>query len=91
MSGKDLTKVPVIIGIGGPVINSEDPAKILSNAVYDPSKYEFLKPASPRFFLDGKYVFASMGLVAKVDQHLALEIMKEEIAEIQGGRKWTVI
>ena len=83
MSGKDLTKVPAVIGIGGPVINSEDPVKILSSAVYDPSKYEYLKPASPRFFLDGKYIFASMGLIAKIDPQLALKIMKDEIVEIR--------
>ena len=83
VTGKDLTNVPVVVGIGGPVINSPDPVKILKAAVFDPSAYGFLKPASPRFFLDGKYIFASMGLVSKVDPCLALKIMKDEIVEIQ--------
>ena len=82
ISGKDLTDVPAVVGIGGPVINSEDPVKILKAAVCDPSVHGFLKPASPKFFLDGKYIFASMGLIAKVDLRLALEIMKDEIAPI---------
>ena len=82
MSGKDLTNVPLVIGIGGPVINSEDPAKILGGAVTDKARPEYLKPAKPKFFLDGKYIFASMGLVAKVDPALALKIMKDEIVEI---------
>ena len=82
MSGKDLTKVPALIGIGGPVINSDDPVKILKAALYDQGTFEFLKPLAPRFFLDRKYIFASMGLVGKVDPRLALTIMKDEIAEI---------
>ena len=80
MSGKDLTNVPTVVGIGGPVINSEDPVSILKAALYDQG--QFLKPKVPRFFLDGKYIFASMGLVAKVDPRLALTIMKDEILEI---------
>ncbi|MCL2374532.1 MAG: methylaspartate mutase accessory protein GlmL [Treponema sp.] len=82
MTGKDLTNVPAVVGIGGPVINSQDPAKILMSAVRDPSAYGFLKPASPKFFLDRKYIFASMGLVGKFDPRLALEIMKDEIVEL---------
>ena len=83
ISGKDLTNIPVVIGIGGPVINAEEPVKILSGAVYDPARLEYLKPAKPKFFLDKKYIFASMGLVAKVDPALALNIMKNEILQIQ--------
>ena len=90
MSGKDLTNVPTIIGIGGPVINSDNAAKILSGAVYnqsnyDPSRLEYLKPAKPKFYLDKKYIFASMGLVSKIDSELAFEIMKDDISEIQGS------
>jgi uncharacterized protein (TIGR01319 family) len=82
MSGKDLTKVPALIGIGGPVINLEDPAKVLKAALYDPAAAEYLKPISPAFYIDKKYVFASMGLVSKVDANLALKIMKDEIVRI---------
>ena len=82
IEGKDLTKVPMLIGIGGPVINSDDPEKILKSALYDQSAHEFLKPVSPGFFLDRKYIFASMGLIAKIDPRLALKIMRDEIVEI---------
>ena len=82
MSGKDLTTVPAVAGIGGPVINSDDPVKILKAALYDQSAHEFLKPIAPRFLLDRKYIFASMGLIGKVDPRLALKIMKDEIVEI---------
>ena len=82
VSGKDLTNIPVVIGIGGPVINSEEPAKILGGALYDKSRPQSLKPAKPKFMLDGRYIFASMGLAGKIDPVLALTIMKDEIAEI---------
>ena len=82
VSGKDLTNIPTVIGIGGPVINSEEPAKILSGVLYDKSRPEYLKPSKPQFMLDNKYIFASMGLAGKIDPVLALAIMKEEITEI---------
>ena len=82
MTGKDLTNVPAVIGTGGPVIYSEDPGRILEGAVYDPAGPGYLKPARPKFFLDGKYIFASMGLVARLDPALALKIMKDEILEL---------
>jgi uncharacterized protein (TIGR01319 family) len=82
MSGKDLTNVPALIGIGGPVINLENPATVLKAALYDPAAAEYLKPTAPAFYVDKKYVFASMGLVSKIDAHLALKIMKDEIVRI---------
>ena len=82
ISGKDLTDLPSVIGIGGPVINSEDPVKILNAALKDPSAIGYLKPAAPKFFLDGKYIFSSMGLVSKIDTRLALKIMKDEISPV---------
>ena len=82
MSGKDLTNVPALIGIGGPVINLENPAAVLKAALYDPAAAEYLKPTAPAFYVDKKYVFASMGLVSKIDAHLALKIMKDEIVRI---------
>ncbi|MDR0513517.1 MAG: glutamate mutase L [Treponema sp.] len=82
MSGKDLTQVPVLIGIGGPVINLENPDDVLKAALYDAAASEYMKPLNPAFYADKKYVFASMGLVGKVDAHLALKIMKDEIVRI---------
>jgi len=82
VTGKDLTNVPLVIGVGGPVINAEDPAKILRGALKAVSGSWYLKPEKPKFMLDGRYIFASMGLAGKVDPPLALKIMKDEITEI---------
>ena len=79
MTGKDLSGIPAVIGIGGPVINSMEPLNILEGAVYNPARYEYMKPVKPKFYLDRKYIFASMGLVAKIDPALSIRIMKDEI------------
>jgi uncharacterized protein (TIGR01319 family) len=87
MTGKDLTAVPAVVGIGGPVINADNPAAILKAALRDTSPggkgaLDFLKPTAPQFFLDKKYIFSAMGLVSKIDPRLALDIMKAEIVEV---------
>ncbi len=82
LTGKDLTGIPYIIGIGGAIINSSNPSFILGGAKYNPGKYNYMKPREPEYLLDKKYIFASMGLLAKADPDLALDIMKKEIIKI---------
>lgn len=79
VSGKDLTQVNLIIGIGGVLINSINPIKILDAAKADKQNSMLLKPKQPNYLLDRKYIFASMGLLSAVDAELALTIMKREI------------
>lgn len=80
--GKDLTNIPYVIGIGGAIINSKNPAAILQGSKYDIKEYSHMKPKNPKFFLDTKYIFASMGLLSSVDEELALDLMKKEITRI---------
>lgn len=80
--GKDLSEIPFVIGIGGIIINSKNPALILSGSVYNPAKYEYAKPKSPKYLLDKKYIFASMGLLASRDPELALNLLKTELCKI---------
>ena len=82
LTGKDLTAIPYIIGIGGAIINSGNPSFILGGAKYNLKKYSCMKPKNPEYLLDKKYIFASMGLLAKANPELALEIMKKEITKI---------
>ncbi|HUI33077.1 MAG: methylaspartate mutase accessory protein GlmL [Dysgonamonadaceae bacterium] len=79
VSGKDLTQVNLIIGIGGVLVNSINPIKILDAAKADKQNPMLLKPKQPNYLLDRKYIFASMGLLSAVDAELALTIMKREI------------
>jgi uncharacterized protein (TIGR01319 family) len=82
LTGKDLSEVPAVIGIGGALINSKDPAKILAGSKYDSQRFMYAKPKSPKYYLDSKYIFASMGLLSSVDPKLSLKIMKRELKEI---------
>ncbi len=79
VSGKDLTKVKLVIGIGGVLVNSINHTNILEGATADKLNPMLLKPKQPNYLLDKKYIFASMGLLSAVDAELALTIMKKEI------------
>lgn len=79
VTGKDLTEVKLVIGVGGVLVNSNDPANILEGVKADKLNPMILKPKQPKYLLDHKYIFASMGLLSTVDEELALEIMKKEI------------
>lgn len=81
-TGKDLGNVPYVIGTGGPIINAADPAHMLAGAVYTPRDMNLLKPLSPKFLLDRKYILSAMGLLARSEPEAALYIMKEEIAAV---------
>lgn len=78
-TGKDLSEVVYIIGIGGAIINSDHPSDIMKGTLYNPQKPYLLKPKQPEFLLDRKYIFASMGLLSSIDPELALYLMKKEI------------
>ena len=80
--GKDLMEVPTVIGIGGVVRNSRHPKQILSGALYDFMTPESTKPKNPKFYLDKKYIFASMGLLSMIDADLAFELLNKETIEI---------
>jgi uncharacterized protein (TIGR01319 family) len=82
LTGKDLSEVPAVIGIGGALINSKDPVKILAGSKYDSQRFMYAKPRRPKYYLDSKYIFASMGLLSSVDPMLALKILKRELKEI---------
>ncbi len=80
--GKDLTQVPRLIGIGGALINSSDPARILSGSRFNPQRYEYAKPKEPHFYLDKRYIIASMGLLSQVAPEVALTILQREVLPI---------
>ena len=82
LNGKDLSDIPFIIGIGGVLINSKRPASILRGAVFSTKKMNLMLPKAPRFLLDTKYIFSSMGLLSMVAPELALKIMKQAIQSI---------
>lgn len=79
LTGKDLSAVPFVIGIGGAIINSHRPHYILEGVKPLVNDFEYAKPENPHFLIDKKYIFASMGLISSVDADLAITLLKQEI------------
>ena len=79
LTGKDLSAIPRVIGIGGAIKNSAHPVEILRHAVFTMKKAGRMFPKAPAFLLDKRYIFSAMGLVGTVDPELALAIMKQNI------------
>lgn len=84
LTGKDMSGAKCVIGVGGVLKNSANPAAILAGAKATPHTMALGKmvPVSPRYMLDKQYIFSAMGLVSQVDPELALTIMKQEIADL---------
>lgn len=82
LTGKDLTAIPYVLGIGGAIINSPDPQRILEGISYEPKKFDRMKPKNPTYLLDEKYIFASMGLLSSIDPDLALTLLKKNIKRL---------
>ena len=78
---KDLSAVPFVIGIGGAIINAENPKYILEGAKLQSDDFVYAKPKNPDYLIDKKYIFASMGLLSSDYPDLALELMKKEIKQ----------
>lgn len=76
-TGKDLTQIKYVIGTGGVLIHSKNPAKILEKATgRNPLE---LRPTHPQYMLDKDYILSAMGLLSEIDPLLALRIMKKHL------------
>ncbi len=85
LEGKDLMAVPSVIGIGGVIRNSRHPEQILKGALYDVMHPESTRPRGPKFYIDGEYIFAAMGLLSSVDEQLAFELLDRHTTPINEG------
>lgn len=83
IDGKDLTKVENVLGIGGAIIHSDDPAFVLSGAQFDPAHFEAARPKEAKFMIDKTYIMASMGLLSQELPDVALKIMKKELVLVK--------
>ena len=78
--GKDLTDVKYLVGIGGAIVYSDNPKKILGDAL-ESDDFSRLTPKEPVFLYDRKYIFAAMGLLSQVNRNLAAKIMLKEVTK----------
>jgi uncharacterized protein (TIGR01319 family) len=86
--GKDLSNVGIVIGTGGALVHSPDPAAILETALADPREPFSLRPRAPRLLLDREYILFACGLLGQVEPRQALALglahlapMNEEIGD----------
>lgn len=82
VEGKDLTRLTKVIGIGGVLKNSRHPDVLLSGCKYTLAQSDSAKPLQPQFFLDKRYIFAAMGLLAQENRALALYLLKTETKQL---------
>lgn len=89
--GKDLSHVGSLVGTGGPIVFSADPAEVLRRALFSEEKPQCLKPKEPVLYLDEKYVLYAAGLLADIDAAGALGLMKKYLRKVSTikGDTWT--
>lgn len=73
--GKDLRKVKYLLGTGGVLIHSDDPASILS--MTKELGEDYLAPRDMEYYVDKKYLISSAGLIATVDRRASFELLKK--------------
>lgn len=80
--GKDLRSVKAIIGTGGPIIDSMDPAAILQEGLRKKAESDVLLPEEADLYLDASYVFYAAGLLAQVDEEAAFAVLQHSLVKI---------
>jgi len=79
LTGKDLSGIKYMVGIGGIIINSLNPANMLEGCRHTPKNQTYMLPRQPQYMLDKRYIFSAAGLLSSIDKDLALHIMQQEI------------
>lgn len=80
--GKDLLQVKYMIGTGGVLVHSDNPAEILKAGTFNMESPTFLKPENPEYLLDKTYILSAMGLLAEDYPDMAVRIMKKYVVKV---------
>lgn len=83
--GKDLIDLPYVVGTGGILVNSKNPLEILSASQFKMDDPTSLKPKHPKYLIDKDYILSAMGLLAMVDENMAVRMLKKYIIEAGGN------
>ena len=81
-AGKDLTEVKIVIGTGGIFARGREPLQILKGALFSGKDPLSLRPKSPEFFIDSRYILYAIGLLSEKAPEKALRIGKKYLQEI---------
>ena len=82
--GKDLIELPFVVGTGGILVNSKNPLEILNASIFKMDDPTSLKPKHPKYLIDKDYILSAMGLLAMVDENMAVRMLKKYIIEAGG-------
>ncbi len=80
-TGKDLSSVDTIIGTGGVLVHSKNPARILEHSLLEEAKSEWLRPTKSKFMVDGSYMLSAAGLLAERYPELSFKLMNDYLKE----------
>lgn len=81
--GKNLSGVRTVIGTGGPILNSLQPAAILKSVLVDRTfEPDVLLPTEAQLLQDKDYLLYAGGLIASFDKDSALNILLNSIRPI---------
>jgi uncharacterized protein (TIGR01319 family) len=80
--GKDLTGVRSVVGTGGPIIFSTGPRSILERVLFRAEAPHILRPKSPAFYVDERYILFGAGLLAQADPAAALALMRRYVRQV---------
>lgn len=80
--GKDLLKLPVVIGTGGVLVSTDYPFEILNECKYNIEETQSLKPQNPDFYIDEQYIMSAMGLLSMINKDMAIRIMKKNLKKV---------
>lgn len=89
-TGKDLRDVGKIIGTGGIFAHSQEPSNILEGVLFSNEDPLSLRPQSPEFFVDKRYILYAIGLLAERAPEKAVRIGKRYLEQVSlklGGEK----
>jgi uncharacterized protein (TIGR01319 family) len=79
--GADLREVDLLIGTGGVLAHRSDAGAILSGALARPGPRS-LVPRAPELAIDRSYVLAAAGLLARIAEAPALQLLRREVVAI---------
>lgn len=78
--GKNLRGVATVLGTGGVVVNSSDPAAVLRRVLADASaEPDVLLPPNAALYIDADYVLFAAGLLRDLDEDLAFEVLTNSL------------
>ena len=81
--GKDLAEINTIIGTGGIIVHSQDPASILRGALYSDDAPLSLRPRTGALMLDEQYLLYAGGLLADVARSVALALTRQAVIALE--------